>query len=172
MDRCCTEHTHSLAFALLYLEPLCLDNHTQAFYKEDATKDDQHQFLMDNDSANTNDTTNGQRTGITHKNLGREGIIPKETNHRPNEGREEYYQLLGTGNIHDIKIGSIHDVRRDIAEYQQRGTYNSRISRTHAIHTIIQISSIRQGCYHENGHNDKQNPPCSNLILAQEGHNV
>jgi hypothetical protein len=39
VNRCGTEHTHTLALALHELEPLGLDNHAQALYKEDATKD-------------------------------------------------------------------------------------------------------------------------------------
>ena len=45
---CSSEHSYPLAFLFHQLKPLCLDDHTKALYKEYATKDDQQQFLMDN----------------------------------------------------------------------------------------------------------------------------
>ena len=49
VDRCGTEHTYALAFALLYLKPLCLDDNTQALNEEDTTENRQQQLLVDYD---------------------------------------------------------------------------------------------------------------------------
>ena len=59
VDGCGAEHTDALAFTLLYLKPLCLDNHAQTFDKEDTAEERQHQLLMDNYGTDTNDTANG-----------------------------------------------------------------------------------------------------------------
>ena len=39
MDGSGPEHTDTPALALLYLKPLCLDDHTEALNKKDATED-------------------------------------------------------------------------------------------------------------------------------------
>ena len=33
---CCPEHAHPLSFMFVYFKHLCLNNHAQAFYEEDA----------------------------------------------------------------------------------------------------------------------------------------
>ena len=50
MNRRSTKYTHTLAFALLVLEPLRLNNHAKTLHEKDATQDRQQQLLMDNDS--------------------------------------------------------------------------------------------------------------------------
>ena len=110
VDRGRTEHSHSLAFPLLYLEPLCLDNHAEVLYEEDAAKDRQQQLLVDDDGADTDDTADGQRTCVSHEDLCGEGIIPEESDHGSHESAEEDYQFLGVGDIHDVEVGSIANV--------------------------------------------------------------
>lgn len=94
MDRGGTEHPHTPSLSLLNLKPLCLYDDTEAFDKEDTAQDREQQFLMNDDGTDTNDTTDGERTGVTHENLCRVGIIPQETNHGTDKSTEEDNQLL------------------------------------------------------------------------------
>ena len=55
-----TEHTDTLPLPLHPLEPLCLDDNAQALHKEDTTEDWQQQFLVNNNSTDADDATNGQ----------------------------------------------------------------------------------------------------------------
>ena len=81
MYRCGAKHTDALPFSFLDLEPLSLNDHTQALNKENATKDGKQQLFMNNNSTDTDNTSNGQRSRIAHKDLRRECVIPKEANH-------------------------------------------------------------------------------------------
>ena len=60
MYRSGTEHAHAFTFLLLYLKPLRLDDDTQTLHEEDAAEDRQQQFLMADDGAHTDDTTDGE----------------------------------------------------------------------------------------------------------------
>ena len=65
---------------------------------------------MDDDSTDTDDAADGQRTRITHEHLGGEGIIPQETDHRTDEGTEKHHQLLGVRDVHNVEIRGVADV--------------------------------------------------------------
>ena len=116
VDRGCTEHTHTFTFSLLYLKPLGLDDDAQTLDEENATKQRQQQFLVNDDSTDTDDAADSQRTGIAHEDLGGIGVIPQETNHGTDEGGQEHHQLLRTGNVHDVEIGRIDNMRRYIGK--------------------------------------------------------
>ena len=89
-----TEHADALALALLQLKPLRLDNDAKTLDKEDTAENRQHQLFVNDNGTHTDDTTDSQRTCVTHKHLGRESIVPEETDHRPDESREEHHQFL------------------------------------------------------------------------------
>ena len=116
MNRCGSEHAYSLALTLLDFEPLGLYDHAQTLYEEDAAENREQQFFMDDDGTYTNDTTDGQRACVAHEHLGREGIIPQETDHGSDECTKEYHQLLGVGDIHNVEVGGIADVGRHIGQ--------------------------------------------------------
>ena len=73
------EHANALALALLNLEPLGLDDDAEALDEEDATEDNQHQLLVDNQGTYTNDTANGQRTRIAQVFMGDTGSLTINT---------------------------------------------------------------------------------------------
>ena len=104
VDRRSTEHADAASLLLLVLEPLRLDDDTEALNEEDATEDGQQQFLMDDDGTHTDDTSNGKRAGVAHENLCGESVVPQETNHGSHESTEENHQFLRVRNIHDIEI--------------------------------------------------------------------
>ena len=116
MDRGGAEDSHALALALLYLKPLGLYDDTQTLDEEDSAKDRKQEFLMNNDGTDTDDTADRQGTGVSHEHLCGIGVVPKETNHRTDEGTEEDDQFLGAGDIHDVEIGSIDNMAADIRE--------------------------------------------------------
>ena len=76
MDRCGPENAYTLPLPFVIFEEECLDHHTQTLHKENPTEYRNEQFLMDNDSADANDSSDSERTGITHKDLSGVGIIP------------------------------------------------------------------------------------------------
>ena len=59
---------------------------------------------MDDDGTDTNDATDGQGTRIAHKDLGRVGVVPQETDHGSHEGTEENHQFLRVGDVHDVEV--------------------------------------------------------------------
>ena len=166
VDRCGTEHAHPLALLLHQLEPLRLDDDAEALDKEDATEQRQQQLLMDDDGAHTDDAANGQRTGVAHEDLCRVGVVPQETYHSTDERRQEHHQLLSMGNVHNIEIGRVDDVSRHIGQDEQRYTDDGRVAGTHAVHTVVQVGTVRYCRHHEDGQDDEQHPSGSHLILA------
>ena len=110
MYRGSPEYTDTLALLLLDLEPRGLNDDAEALHEEDTAQDRQQQFLVDDHGTDTNDAADGQGTCVSHEDLGREGVIPQETDHCSDESAEEYHQLLGMGDIHDIEIGREADV--------------------------------------------------------------
>ena len=121
---------------------------------------------MDDDSTDTDDTADSQRSCIAHKHLSREGVVPQETYHRTHEGTKEHHQLFALWNIHNIEIRRKTDMCRNIGQYTQRRTDNSGIACAHTIHTIVQISTIADSCYHEDGHQHKDHPARSHFIFS------
>ena len=130
MDRSGTEYAYSLSLTLLNLEPLGLDNDAEALDEEDATKDDQHQLLVDNQGTYTDDATDGQRSCIAHEYLGRIGVVPQETDHGPDESAKEDYKFLRMWDIHNVEVGRIDDMRRDVGEHHQGYTNDGRVAST------------------------------------------
>ena len=110
VDRCGTENTDTLTLPLHQLEPLRLNDDTQALNEEDATEKGQQQLLMDDDRTDTDDAANGQRSRVAHEHLSGIGVIPQETNHGSDKRRQEHYEFFGMRNIHDIEVGGIDDV--------------------------------------------------------------
>ena len=60
VDGCSTEHADTLALTLFQLEPLRLNDHAETLDEEDATEDGQQQLLMDDDSTDADDASDGE----------------------------------------------------------------------------------------------------------------
>ena len=100
------------------------------------------------------------------------GVVPQESNQRANEGTEEDHQLLGTWDIHYIKVGGKLDMTADISQDAQCHTYYRRVAGAHPVHTVIEVGTVGDCRHHEDGHDDEENPACRNLVLAAEAHNL
>ena len=98
------EHSPLLASRITLLGIRQLQDDRKALHQEDATQDGQQQFLVDDDGSDSNHTTNGKATGVTHEHLRWIGIVPQETDQRSHKGAKEYQHLFCTRNIHDIQV--------------------------------------------------------------------
>ena len=94
VNRGSPKYAHALILPLIIFKGLCLDDDAEAFYKEYAAKNGEQELFVNDDSTNTNNSANHQRSCVAHEHLGGVGIIPKETYHRTNEGAEEYHEFL------------------------------------------------------------------------------
>ena len=94
MDRCHQQQPPAFSvFLFCIFEPAPLQNDGNALHQEDAAQDRQQQFLSDEHGADSDDSAHHQAARITHKDLGRVGVVPQETDKRSDEGGKEYRNL-------------------------------------------------------------------------------
>ena len=172
MDGCGAEHPHAPALALLNLEPLRLYDDAEALDEEDAAEDGQQQLLVDDDGTHADDAADGQRTGVAHEHLCGVGVIPQEAHHSPHECREEHHQLFRPGNIHDVEVGRIDNVRRHVGEDEQCHPDDGRVAGTHAVHAVVEVGTVRHRRHHDDGHDDEEHPSGCHLVVAEECHDL
>src|SRR5690606_33032185 len=92
-------------FFLCIFEIGDLQDYRESLYKKDSAKNGQQQLLMDQHGKNPDDSSQCKAAGITHKDLGRIGVIPEESDSGPDKSRCKHHQLVTSGNIHDIEVG-------------------------------------------------------------------
>ena len=65
---------------------------------------------MDDNGKNCNDATDGKTSGIAHKYLGWESIVPKETNQSTDESANEDYEFFTSRDEHDVQVAGVFNV--------------------------------------------------------------
>ena len=61
-------------------------------------------------------------------------------------------------------------MRAHIGQNAQGHADDGRVACTHAVHAVVEISTVADGCYHKDGHDDKENPAGSCFVFAAERH--
>ena len=80
------EETLFDATALPRLVIEALNDDRQTLDKEYTAEDGNEEFLADDDCTHGDDAANGETTCVAHEDLGREGIVPQESDECPDEG--------------------------------------------------------------------------------------
>ena len=170
--RCPLEYPLFDSFFLSFLEIFHLQDYRQVLYQEDSAKNRNQQFLVDDDGKYSNDTSDGQTARISHEYLCREGIVPKETDQCSDEGTDIDYQLLASRYIHDIQVAGIFNMARHVGQYSQRDSDDGRITRSHTVHTVIQVGSVGYRRYHKDGNQHEDNPSHRLCLVSHEANQV
>ena len=161
---------NSFSFTGFIIYPL--QYHRQVLYEEYPAENRYQQFFVDDDGFFGNDTADGQAARITHEYLCRISVVPKEADHRTDEGANEDYQFFRSWDIHDIQIAGIFDVAGYVCQYTQRQTDNGGVACCHAVHAVVQVGAVGDGGYHENRNEHEQYPAGCLCVFSHEGDKV
>ena len=165
MQRGSFPYTHMLSALLEKLIGLCLHNHTHALHEEHAAQHRHQQLLMNHHRTHTDNTAHRQTAGIAHEHLSRESVKPQITHQRTDERSQENHQFFAAGDVHHIEILRPNDTTACISEYQQGYSDDRRVTRTHSVHTIVQVRSVAHCRHHKHRQQHKENPPETVLVL-------
>ena len=172
VQRCALEHAllHSVARSELGVPHL--HDYAQALYEEYAAQYGQHQLLVDDDCADGYYAADGERAGVAHEDLRRVGVVPEETYERADERTHEHHKLLRARDVHYVEVGGVFYVARHVGEDAQGDAYYGRVAGAHAVHSVVEVGSVRHRRHHEYCHYDEQHPSGGRLVLAEEAHEV
>ena len=104
MDGCTLEDALFHPFAFAHFVVIHLQDNAHTLHEEDAAKDGQQQFFMNDYRANANDAADGQRACIAHEHLCGVGVVPQKTDEGTHEGAHEHHQLLRPRYVHDVEV--------------------------------------------------------------------
>ena len=143
-----------------------LEDNRQIFYQEYATEDGDEQFLADDYRKDGDDATQREAPRVAHEDLRGVGVVPQESDGRPDEGGGKNHQLLGSGDEHDIQERGKLEVRRHIGQDAQCHPDDGRAARRQAVQAVRQVGSVRHGGYDEYHHQDEDYPGGFFLVIA------
>ena len=90
------------------VEPL--NKYRETFHEENTAQNRQKQFLSDKNGTDSDDSSDGQTAGVTHKYLSRIGVVPQESEQCSDKRRHEYGYFSGTWYIHDVQVVGVYEV--------------------------------------------------------------
>ena len=157
-------------FSGFVIEPLKEDR--QILYQKYTAKDRDQQLFVNDDGEYCYDTANGEAARISHEYLCRIGVVPKETDERTDESTNVNYQFFRSGDVHDVQVLRKLHVAGHVCQYSQGQSDDGGVPRCHAVHTVIQVCSVRYSGNNEDGDNDKQYPSCRLGMFAHEAYKV
>ena len=141
-----------------------LNDDAETFHQKDAAEQRQHQFLVDNHCANADDAADGEAAGVAEKHLRRETVPPQVAHQRPDERCKEDCDFFRTGNVHHVEILSKNNAAAHIGQRHQSDPDDNRVSRTHAVHAVVQVGTIAYCRHYEHRQQNKENPACAVFV--------
>ena len=173
MERSALPDTDMLTAFLVELVHLRLYDDTDTLHEEDTAEEGDHELLMDDHGTDTDDTANGEAAGVTEEDLGREAIPPEIADEGSDERGEEDNDLFRTRDIHDIEILRPDDTTGGVGKDEQGNADDSRVAGTHAVHAVVEVSTIADGSHHEDSEEDEEDPAeAVTVLLAGPGEEV
>ena len=158
MQRRAFPDTYMTAFLLVVLINLRLENDADALHEEDTTEHGNHQLLVNDHRANTDDSADSQAAGVAEEDLRREAVEPQITHQRTDKRREEDNEFFAARDVHDVKIFRPDDAAAGVCEYEQGYADYRRVAGTHAVHAIVQVRAIADCRDDENRQQHEENP--------------
>ena len=113
---------------------------------------------MNHHRAYTDDTTNRETTRVTQEDLRRETVPPEVTDQCSDEGSKEDYQFFGPRDVHHIKVLRPHKTTACVGEDEQGDTHDGGVAGTHTVHTVVEVCSVADGGYDDDGEDHKEDP--------------
>ncbi len=173
MERCAFPYTHMLPPFLVELIYPGLDDDGEAFHQEDTAEQGYEEFLMDDHGANADDAADGEAAGVAKEDLGGEAVEPEVTDQRADEGREEDHEFFRARYVHHIEILRPDDTTGGIGEDEQGDGDDGRVAGTHTVHAVVEVRSVADSGYDEDGEEDEEDPAEAVLIgLSGPGEEV
>ena len=103
-----------------------LDLAAEGFGDEQGAQQGEKHLLLQQDRHHSHCAADGKRSGISHKDLGRIGIIPQKAEACPHECRPEDRQFAGPAQKRIIEIAGVNPVALHVGEDAQHGHYENR----------------------------------------------
>ncbi len=132
-----------------------LQHHRDGFHDEDATHDEQHDFLPHDDRDHTQRSTQCQGADITHEDLGRIGVEPEKTETGAADGGAEYGELTGARHIGHAQIFGEIQMACDVGENRQRARHHDSRHNGETVEAIGEVHGVAGADNDEIGQHDE-----------------